>query len=234
MRFSKRLSFVFVPMALMIAAGELQGNAQGAASADPQVTVSYSAVPASSTNLPSEKNMTPTGSSIAGGVRYQKSASRWKGYELNYGWSNPTLRRSDSPNAYSQIQTWMHELSAAYVAKGPRLPFGVKSFMEAGVGAFIFAPMNGESQLVQHITTNWGKPVAPYDVVSHEGGLRTQVRAMSFLGTSLSYELNKYFGARADYRLSEYMSPTFKLGTTFGAQRLVLAQQRSAGVYLKF
>ncbi len=204
---------------------------------DADLSVSYSATieppnPGSDQPVHSVAN-------FASGVmaRYEKSFHRWwLNADLNYGYSNINQRYNEDAGGYSGIKSNLQEWSITDVLKGPKLWHRIGTFAEIGAGALIFNPINGEVDMVEHIThgANGKKLATPYDITIRNFGTTGQTKASAVFGAGLSMDLSKHFAARAEYRGFEYLSPTYNAFTTFNSQEAKYTQQPTLGMILKF
>ncbi len=204
---------------------------------DADLSVSYSG-----TLQPTKAGFDPSTHQVAdftSGVmaRYEKSFHRWwLNADLNYGYSNINQRYNENQGSYDGIKANLQEWSLTDVLKGPKLWRRIGTFAEIGAGALISSPVNGEVDMVEHITRGAnGKPLTtPYNVTIRNFGTSGETKASAVFGGGLTMDLSKHFGARAEYRGFEYLSPTYNAFTTFNSQQAKYTQQPTLGMFLKF
>ena len=106
----------------------------------------------------------------------------WLGYEINYAYTR-FAERYKGPNYGIQVQSNMHEASAAYIVHGPTIPIlGLQPFAGIGVGGLVFLPTTTGGQ---HYGQQYRIPIlyefgANFPVLTSHLGLRLQYRALSY------------------------------------------------------
>ncbi len=167
------------------------------------------------------------GTSLSSGALFSlhKSYHWWLGYDVNYGYTRfnehyETYNGNGQVNKtpFAEVQTNMNEITAAYLVKGPRLPFGLKPYGEGGLGALIFSPTNG----VVH---------AGIETLNISG----QTRFAGLYGAGVDMPLiADHLGARFEYRNLWYMAPGFHNGGPLVSNRPTVTQEPVISVYYKF
>ena len=128
------------------------------------------------------------------------------GVEINYGYSLNTQNYSSPSNALG-VESYSHEISAAYVWRLPRKRW--TPFVLAGTGGLLFDP----------------KDMA---------GVSSQARATFVYGGGADFSLSNHIFVRAEYRGLVYNSPTFDLPALAGAARLTHRAEPSIGFGYRF
>ena len=157
----------------------------------------------STTNGGIENKATDSGG-VLGSYRY--FFSRLQGIEANYGYSLNT-QSYNSPNGFTGVRSYSHEVSAAYVFRVPMHNF--TPFVLAGAGGLIFDPTNFT-------------------------GANTQGRAAAIYGAGADYNFSHHYFLRAEYRGLFYDSPTYQLTGLNGADRFTHRAEPSVGFGYRF
>ena len=133
---------------------------------------------------------------------YRYYFSRHQGVEANYSWKSNT-------EAYPGlgVDTNSHEVSAAYVFRGPMKRWS--PFVLAGAGALIFSPQNF-------------------------AGASTQTRAAFVYGAGADFNLTNHLFMRGEYRGLVYNSPTLDLAGLNGLDRMTHRAEPSIGFGWRF
>jgi opacity protein-like surface antigen len=119
-------------------------------------------------------------SSMGALINVRQSFHWWLGYEVNYSYTRFSERFNTTPYP---IQQNMHEVSAAYLVQGPRLPFlNLQPFGAAGVGGVIFLPTTVGGQRYDQ---QWRTPFlyevgVNYPLFTSHLGLRFQYRGLIY------------------------------------------------------
>jgi opacity protein-like surface antigen len=144
----------------------------------------------------------------SGGVlgTYRHFFSRHHGVEANYGYALNTQNYLSSTGT-TGVQTYSHEVSAAYVFRVPM--HSVTPFALAGPGALVFDPKNF-------------------------AGASSQTRAAFVYGAGADINLSRHIFARVQYRGLVYNSPTYDLAGLAGVDRVTHRAEPSAGFGYRF
>lgn len=151
-------------------------------------------------------DQTPTNSAgILGSYRFD--LNKHSGIEFNYGYSRNTQYFASGT---AQVQSAMHETTAAYVFKMPHKK--ITPFLTAGTGALIFNPTSSATNLT---------------------GTDTQVRAAFLYGGGIDYNLAKNISLRAQYRGLIYKAPDFGI-SALGTGAVTHTAEPSIGLVFRF
>jgi opacity protein-like surface antigen len=161
----------------------------------------------STTNNGIENKVTNSGG-VLGSYRYFFDAHN--GVEANYGYSLNTQNYGLTGGLTAGpvgVNTYSHEVSAAYVYRLPRRNF--TPFVLAGVGGLIFDP----NSFV---------------------GASTQARAAFVYGGGADFNLSHHIFVRAEYRGLVYNSPTYDVPALSGLDRVTHRAEPSVGFGYRF
>lgn len=128
--------------------------------------------------------LTPPGEGALFSYRYLLTPHN--GLELNYQYAQQ-VQRFWNPTLKNQIHNRFQEMSGAYVRS-----FNFRNwypFVEAGIGGFIFTPIDDSKTNLQNLSQN-----------TNVGGL---------YGAGFAYEISPSFDIRAEYRGIIVKTPTF-------------------------
>jgi len=128
------------------------------------------------------------------------------GVEANYGYSLNTQSYASTSGALG-VESYSHEISAAYVFRMPMRKF--TPFVLAGAGGLIFAPKDF-------------------------AGASSQTRAAFVYGGGADFNLSHHVFVRAEYRGLVYNSPTYNLTGLAGADRITHRAEPSVGFGYRF
>jgi len=145
-------------------------------------------------------------------VSYRNRFSRLFGADLSYGYTRNTQQSLTSAGALN-LQSNIHQATAALVAHTPGRVLGFRPFALAGVGALTFSP-----------TSNFGGIVPGSD---------TQAKAAFVYGGGADYDINDHFAFRLEYRGLVYKRPDFGL-TPLNSDATAHTAQPSAGIVVRF
>jgi opacity protein-like surface antigen len=152
-----------------------------------------------STNNNGIENSATNSGGVLGTYRYFFNTH--SGVEANYGYSLNTQNYS-SVNGSVGVQSYSHEITAAYVFRMPMHRF--TPFLLAGGGGLIFDPKNF-------------------------AGASTQARGTFVYGGGADFNLTHRVFVRAEYRGFVYDSPTYSLAGISGADRFTHRAEPSVG-----
>ena len=136
---------------------------------------------------------------VLGSYRYFFNAHN--GVEADYGYSLNTQSYGSTSGVFG-VQSYSHEISAAYVFRMPMRHF--TPFVLAGAGGLIFDPKNF-------------------------GGGSSQSRAAFVYGGGADFGLSRHVFMRAEYRGLVYNSPTYDLAGFAGLDRTTHRAEPSVG-----
>jgi outer membrane immunogenic protein len=144
----------------------------------------------------------------SGGVlaNYRYFFDAHNGVEADYGYSLNSQIYSSTSGALG-VQSYTHELSAAYVFRMPMRHF--TPFVLAGAGGLIFDPKNF-------------------------AGASSQGRAAFVYGAGADFKLSQHVFVRAEYRGFVYDSPTYDLAGLAGTDRTTHRAEPSVGFGYKW
>jgi opacity protein-like surface antigen len=163
-------------------------------------------------------------------LSYRYHFKSWLGADVSYGYGRneqedlvtfapgitpilgPGPVRLAAPIPFN-VQTNVHQATAAFVVTVPRKPFHLNPYLLAGSGALVFAP-----------TDNRGGTVI---------GATTQARPTFVYGGGVDYNLGRHLAVRLEYRGFVYKRPSFGL-TTLNSGVEAYTSQPSAGVVWHF
>jgi opacity protein-like surface antigen len=145
-------------------------------------------------------------------VSYRNRFSRLFGADLSYGYTRNTQQNLTSAGAFN-VQSNIHQATAALLAHTPGRVFGFRPFALAGVGALTFSP-----------TSNLGGIVPGSD---------TQAKATFVYGGGADYDINDHFALRLEYRGLVYKRPDFGF-TPLNSDATAHTAQPSAGFVVRF
>ena len=145
-------------------------------------------------------------------VSYRNRFSRLFGADLSYGYTRSTQQNLTSAGAFN-VQSNIHQATAALVAHTPGRVLGFRPFALAGAGALTFSP-----------TSNFGGIVPGSD---------TQAKAAFVYGGGAEYDINDHFAFRLEYRGLVYKRPEFGF-TPFNSDAITHTAQPSAGFVFRF
>jgi opacity protein-like surface antigen len=144
----------------------------------------------------------------SGGVlgSYRFFFNRNHGVEANYGYSLNTQNYGFG-GSVAGVQTYSHEVSAAYVFRYPLRRW--TPFALAGVGGLVFDPKDAPS-------------------------ISSQARAAFVYGGGADFTVSKHVYVRAEYRGLVYNSPTYDLPSLSGLDRTTHRAEPSIGFGYRF
>ena len=145
-------------------------------------------------------------------VSYRNRFSRLFGADLSYGYTRSTQQNLTQVGAFN-VQSNIHQATAALVAHAPGRVLGFRPFALAGAGALTFSPTN-----------NFGGIVL---------GADTQAKAAFVYGGGGDYDINDHFALRLEYRGLVYKRPDFGFGL-FNSDATTHTAQPSAGFVIRF
>lgn len=145
-------------------------------------------------------------------VSYRNRFSRLFGADLSYGYTRGTQQNLTSAGAFN-VQSNIHQATAALVAHTPGRVLGFRPFALAGAGALTFSP-----------TSNFGGIVP---------GSETQAKAAFVYGGGADYDINDHFAFRLEYRGLVYKRPDLGL-TPLNSDATTHTAQPSAGIVVRF
>jgi opacity protein-like surface antigen len=145
-------------------------------------------------------------------VSYRNRFSSLFGADLSYGYTRNTQQSLTSAGALN-IQSNIHQATAALVAHAPGRVLGFRPFALAGVGALTFSP-----------TSNIGGIVPGSD---------TQAKATFVYGGGADYDINDRFALRLEYRGLVYQRPDFGVAP-LNSDVITHTAQPSAGFVVRF
>jgi len=145
-------------------------------------------------------------------VSYRNRFSRLFGADLSYGYTRNTQQNLTSAGAFN-VQSNIHQTTAALLAHTPGRVLGFRPFALAGVGALTFSP-----------TSNLGGIVPGSD---------TQAKATFVYGGGADYDINDHFALRLEYRGLVYKRPDFGF-TPLNSDATAHTAQPSAGFVVRF
>jgi opacity protein-like surface antigen len=162
----------------------------------------------------SDKNGITQHSTDSGGllVSYRNRFNRVLGADLSYGFTRNTQQNFTSAGAFN-IQSNVHQATAALVANTPGRVLGFRPFALAGAGALTFDPTN-----------NFGGIVIGND---------RQAKAAFVYGGGADYDINDNFAFRIEYRGLVYKRPDFGLNS-LDSNATTHTAQPSAGFVIRF
>jgi opacity protein-like surface antigen len=112
----------------------------------------------------------------------RQSLHPWLGWEINYSYTRYSDRYSTALFPVN-VQSNMHEVSAAYLLQGPTIPIlGLQPFGAVGVGGLIFLPTTVGGQ---RYNQQWRVPFlyefgVNYPLLTSHLGLRLQYRGLLY------------------------------------------------------
>lgn len=144
----------------------------------------------------------------SGGVlaNYRYFFDAHNGVEADYGYALNTQSYGSTSGALG-VQSYTHEISAAYVFRMPKRNF--TPFVLAGAGGLIFDPKNFT-------------------------GASSQGRAAFVYGAGADFKLSEHVFVRAEYRGFVYDSPTYDLAGLAGTDRTTHRAEPSVGFGYKW
>jgi opacity protein-like surface antigen len=145
-------------------------------------------------------------------VSYRNRFSSLFGADLSYGYTRNTQQSLTSAGALN-IQSNIHQATAALMAHTPSRVLGFRPFALAGVGALTFSP-----------TSNIGGIVPGSD---------TQAKATFVYGGGADYDLNDHFALRLEYRGLVYQRPDFG-APPLNSDAITHTAQPSVGFVVRF
>lgn len=145
-------------------------------------------------------------------VSYRNRFSRLFGADLSYGYTRSTQQNLTSAGAFN-VQSNIHQATAALVAHTPGRVFGFRPFALAGAGALTFSPTN-----------NFGGIVI---------GADQQSKAAFVYGGGADYDINDRLALRLEYRGLVYKRPDFGLAP-LNSDPVAHTAQPSAGFVFRF
>ncbi|WP_158943665.1 outer membrane beta-barrel protein [Granulicella sp. S190] len=142
-------------------------------------------------------------------IRYTKSA--YIGFEFNYGYARYTQTFTPfGAIPVAGVQQNTAEYTFGYVAHPKREFHGISPFLGAGLGTLDFRPTPGGGE-----------------------GLLPQARATYYYTVGGDYMLNKYFGARAQFRQQFFKAPDFETNY-LTIQKRTTELQPGFGFFVRF
>ena len=145
-------------------------------------------------------------------ISYRNHFNNWLGADLSYGYTRNTQQNFRPFGAFN-VQSNVHETTAALVVNSPGGIVGLKPFALAGAGALTFNPTN-----------NVGGAVLGADV---------HARPAFVYGGGADFGLNDHFAIRLEYRGLVYKRPDFGLGL-LDSNATTHTAQPSAGIVIRF
>jgi opacity protein-like surface antigen len=145
-------------------------------------------------------------------VSYRNRFSSLFGADLSYGYTRNTQQSLTSAGALN-IQSNIHQATAALMAHTPGRVLGFRPFALAGVGALTFSP-----------TSNIGGIVPGSD---------TQAKATFVYGGGADFDINDRFALRLEYRGLVYQRPDFGV-PLLNSDVITHTAQPSAGFVVRF
>ena len=154
------------------------------------------------------QNGVPQSATNSGGVlaSYRFFFADSHGVEVNYGYSLNTQSYGLASGPLG-VKSDQHEVTAAYVYRHAMRHF--TPFVEAGVGALVFAPTDAAEA-------------------------STQARAAFVYGGGADFNITHRIFLRAEYRGFVYNSPTFDLAPAVGTDRVTHRAEPSIGFGYRF
>jgi opacity protein-like surface antigen len=145
-------------------------------------------------------------------VSYRNRFSSLFGADLSYGYTRNTQQSLTSAGALN-IQSNIHQATAALMAHTPGRVLGFRPFALAGVGALTFSP-----------TSNIGGIVPGSD---------TQAKATFVYGGGADFDINDRFALRLEYRGLVYQRPDFGV-PPLNSDAITHTAQPSVGFVVRF
>jgi opacity protein-like surface antigen len=145
-------------------------------------------------------------------VSYRNRFSSLFGADLSYGYTRNTQQSLTAAGAFN-VQSNIHQATAALVAHTPGRVLGFRPFALAGVGALTFSP-----------TSNIGGIVPGSD---------TQAKATFVYGGGADFDINDHFALRLEYRGLVYQRPDFGV-PPLNSDAITHTAQPSAGIVVRF
>lgn len=160
-------------------------------------------------------------------LSYRHYFNRWLGADVSYGYARNTQQNlvTTSPvggglgpgpvvlNIRDDVQTNIHQATAAIVVAVPARPWHLNPYVLAGTGALIFAPT--------------GRPIGTLP------GASTTSKATFVYGGGADYDFGKHFSFRLEYRGFAYKRADFGLPILRSGAGTYTSQP-SAGVVVRF
>lgn len=161
-------------------------------------------------------------------LSYRYYFNRWLGADVSYGYDRNTQKNlvttavpggpigGPGPAAVTipfNVQTNVHQATAAGVVRIPGRPFHLNPYVLAGTGALVFSP-----------TGNGGGAVP---------GASTQAKAAFAWGGGADWDLGSHFAARLEYRGFAYGRPSLGL-PNLNSHVTTYTSQPSAGIIVRF
>ena len=150
------------------------------------------------------RNSATNSGGVLGSYRYFFNAH--SGVEANYGYALNT-QNFLAPSGALGVQSYSHEVSAAYVFRAPLKRF--TPFALAGAGALVFDPKDFQ-------------------------GADSQTRAAFVYGGGADFSISRHLFMRAEYRGFVYNSPTYNLTSLDGTDRITHRAEPSIGFGYRF
>jgi opacity protein-like surface antigen len=145
-------------------------------------------------------------------VSYRNRFSRLFGADLSYGYTRNTQQNLTSAGALN-VQSNVHQATAALVAHAPGRVFGFRPFALAGAGALTFSPTNNLGGIVP--------------------GADRNAKAAFVYGGGGDFDINDRFALRLEYRGLVYKRPDFGL-VSLDSDATAHTAQPSAGFVIRF
>jgi opacity protein-like surface antigen len=145
-------------------------------------------------------------------VSYRNRFSRLFGADLSYGYTRNTQQNLTSAGALN-VQSNVHQATAALVAHAPGRVFGFRPFALAGAGALTFSPTNNLGGIVP--------------------GADRNAKAAFVYGGGGDFDINDRFALRLEYRGLVYKRPDFGL-VSLNSDATAHTAQPSAGFVIRF
>jgi opacity protein-like surface antigen len=145
-------------------------------------------------------------------VSYRNRFNDWLGADLSYGYTRNTQRNFRPVGAFN-VQSNVHQTTAALVVGAPGRIVGFKPFALAGGGALTFSPTN-----------NFGGFVP---------GADRHARAAFVYGGGADFGVTDNFAIRLEYRGLVYKRPDFGL-SLLDSNATTHTAQPSAGIVFRF
>ncbi|MFC6645003.1 porin family protein [Granulicella cerasi] len=155
----------------------------------------------------------PMHSSMTTGVlaSYRYMVTPRSALEVNYGFSQYTIRYKSVPTPYGQVHTRMQEVTGAYVYS--RTYRNWNPFAEVGVGGLIFTPI--------------------LDNGTHQFDSKQNTNISGLAGVGVAYEISPSFDIRAEYRGFILKTPDFG-NTAFKTNRYYWLSEPTIGIAYHF
>jgi hypothetical protein len=158
----------------------------------------------------------PTPSLLA---TFHQQFRTWLGYNINAGYTRPTLNYTQGPNTLS-LGTSMYELSGSYVAKTSLPGSRLQIFAQGGGGMLSFVPT--ESSIPFQPDPSYSIPIF------------REFRAAVLFGAGIDYHLTPYLSLRAEYRGLFYKSPDILHEELIGTKLFTVTSEPTLSLTYRF